>query len=83
MELTFSPPPAFLSLPGEPPDPWTRWQESFENYITALGLTLTLITRRSSACEEEELTAAIVIAVPLHLLCTFLEQGRQQTGTVP
>ena len=39
MELTFSPPPAFLPFPGEPPVPWTRWHESFETYIAALGLT--------------------------------------------
>ena len=39
MELNLPPPPQFLSLPGEPPVPWVRWLETFENYIDALGLT--------------------------------------------
>ncbi|XP_063043258.1 uncharacterized protein LOC134437682 [Engraulis encrasicolus] len=40
MELALPPPPQFLSLPGEPPVPWVHWLESFENYITALGLSV-------------------------------------------
>ena len=38
MEMMFAPPSPFLALPGEPPVPWPRWYESFQNYILALGL---------------------------------------------
>ena len=36
MEHALPPPTAFLALPGEPPVPWIRWLESFENYLAAL-----------------------------------------------
>ena len=38
MELALPPPTPFLALPGEPPVPWIRWLESFENYLAALNL---------------------------------------------
>ncbi len=38
-EFALPPPSPFLALPGEPTVPWNRWIESFETYITALGIT--------------------------------------------
>ena len=38
MEFPLPPLPPFLALPGEPPIPWSRWHESFENFILAAGL---------------------------------------------
>ena len=33
----FSPPPAFLEQPGEPPIKWSIWFEAFETYLGAIG----------------------------------------------
>ncbi|KAJ8349338.1 hypothetical protein SKAU_G00244680 [Synaphobranchus kaupii] len=38
MEFSLPPLSPFLALPGEPPIPWIRWQESFETFIAAVGL---------------------------------------------
>ena len=38
MEFQLSPLPPFLALPGEPPIPWSRWHESFEMFVAAIGL---------------------------------------------
>ncbi|XP_058864256.1 uncharacterized protein LOC117964756 isoform X1 [Acipenser ruthenus] len=37
-EFSFTPPPPFLALPGEPPVPWARWLDSFNTYLLAMGL---------------------------------------------
>ncbi|KAG1940200.1 retrotransposable element [Pimephales promelas] len=37
--IALPPPAPFLALPGEPPIPWTRWLQSFETFILAVGLT--------------------------------------------
>ncbi|XDV17686.1 hypothetical protein PO909_023512 [Leuciscus waleckii] len=40
MDDIAQPPPApYLTLPGEPPIPWTHWLQSFETFILAVGLT--------------------------------------------
>ncbi len=38
-DIALPPPTPFLALPGEPPIPWTRWLQSFETFILAVGLT--------------------------------------------
>ncbi len=38
-DIALPPPAPFLALPGEPPIPWTRWLQSFETFILAVGLT--------------------------------------------
>ncbi|KAJ8333462.1 hypothetical protein SKAU_G00414700 [Synaphobranchus kaupii] len=38
MEFSLPPLSPFLTLPGEPPIPWIRWQESFGTFIAAVGL---------------------------------------------
>ncbi|KAL0148283.1 hypothetical protein M9458_056429 [Cirrhinus mrigala] len=37
-DIALPPPAPFLALPGEPPIPWTRWLQSFETFILAVGL---------------------------------------------
>ena len=46
MEFQLSPLPPFLALPGEPPIPWSRWHESFETFVAAIGLTGAAEARR-------------------------------------
>ncbi|XP_061589829.1 coiled-coil domain-containing protein 62 [Cololabis saira] len=48
MDLPFSPLPLFLGLPGEPPIPWSRWFESFETFLTAMGLDAASDARRKA-----------------------------------
>ncbi|KAL0148064.1 hypothetical protein M9458_056604 [Cirrhinus mrigala] len=38
-DIALPPPAPFLALPGKPPIPWTRWLQSFETFILAVGLT--------------------------------------------
>ncbi len=38
-DIALPPPAPFLALPGEPPIPWTRWLQSFETFLLAVGLT--------------------------------------------
>ncbi|KAJ8356570.1 hypothetical protein SKAU_G00193640 [Synaphobranchus kaupii] len=54
MGFSFPPPSHFLTLPGEPPVPWTRWYEAFETYISVLAV--------------EDLSAAWKQAMLIHCL---------------
>ncbi len=38
-DIAIPPPAPFLALPGEPPITWTRWLQSFETFLLAVGLT--------------------------------------------
>ncbi len=38
-DIALPPPAPFLALPGKPPIPWTRWLQSFETFLLAVGLT--------------------------------------------
>ncbi len=38
-DIALPPPAPFLALHGKPPIPWTRWLQSFETFLLAVGLT--------------------------------------------
>lgn len=42
----------FLSLPGEPPVPWTHWLQSFDTYLIALGLTNVSVTLKKALLQH-------------------------------
>lgn len=56
--FSLPPPDPFLAVPGEPPVLWTRWVESFNTYIDALGLS------------DEQLTGKRKKALLVHCLGT-------------
>lgn len=69
-DITLPPPAPFLALPGEPPIPWTRWLQSFETFLLAVGLT--------------DVPAARKKALLLHCLGAEGQRvlGALETGTV-
>ena len=50
--FSLPPPSPFLDLPGEPPVPWTRWIQSLETWLVAMGLTGVSAARKKALLQH-------------------------------